>query len=50
MVVLSSIQSSCSFADLPFLYPPAGHVVTDNLSCIPDKGLRSSEEFLVDQK
>ena len=25
----------------PFLYPPAGHVVTGDLACIPDKGLRS---------
>ena len=27
--------------DSPFLYPPAGHVVTGDLACIPDKGLRS---------
>ena len=39
--VQSSIQSSCSCADSPFLYPPAGHVVTGDLACIPDKGLRS---------
>ena len=39
--VRSSIQSSCSCADSPFLYPPAGHVVTGDLACIPDKGLRS---------
>ena len=37
----SSIQSSCSCADSPFLYPPEGHVVTGDLTCIPDKGLRS---------
>ena len=36
----SSIQSSCSCADSPFLYPPAGNVVTGDLACIPDKGLR----------
>ena len=28
-------------ADSPFLYPPAGHVVTGDLTCIPDKGLQS---------
>ena len=39
--VLSSIQPSWSCADSPFLYPPAGHVVTGDLTCIPDKGLRS---------
>ena len=39
--VQSSIQSPCSCADSPFLYPPAGHVVTGDLACIPDKGLRS---------
>ena len=39
--VRSSIQSSCSCADSPFLYPPAGHVVTGDLTCITDKGLRS---------
>ena len=39
--VLSSIQPSWSCADSPFLYPPAGHVVTGDLNCIPDKGLRS---------
>ena len=39
--VLSSTQSSCSCADSRFLYPPAGHVVTGDLDCIPDKGLRS---------
>ena len=39
--VRSSIQSSCSCADSPFLYPPAGHLVTGDLACIPDKGLRS---------
>ena len=39
--VLSSIQSSCSCADSPFLYPTAGHVVTGDPACIPDKGLRS---------
>ena len=39
--VRSSIQSSCSCADSPFLYPPAGHVVTGDLACIPDKGLQS---------
>ena len=27
--------------DSPFLYPPAGHVVTGDLTCIPDKGLRT---------
>ena len=37
--VLSSIQPSGSCADSPFLYPPAGHVVTDDLTCIPDYGL-----------
>ena len=31
----------CSCVDSPFLYPPAGHVVTGDLGCIPDKGLRS---------
>ena len=36
-----SIQSPCSCADSPFLYPPAGHVVTGDLTCITDKGLRS---------
>ena len=35
--VRSSIQSSCSCADSPFLYSPAGHVVTGDLACIPDK-------------
>ena len=39
--VRSSIQSSCSCMDSPFPYPPAGHVVIGNLTCIPDKGLRS---------
>ena len=39
--VRSSIQSSCSCADSPFLYPPAGHGVTGGLACIPDKGLKS---------
>ena len=39
--VLSSIQPSWSCTDSPFLYPPAGHVVTRDLTCIPDKGLRS---------
>ena len=39
--VRSSIQSPCSCADSPFLYPPAGHVVTGDLTCITDKGLRS---------
>ena len=39
--VRSSIPSSCSCADSPFLYPPAGHVVTGDLACIPEKGLRS---------
>ena len=39
--ILSSIQPSWSCADSPFLYPPAGHVVTGDLTCIPDKGLRS---------
>ena len=39
--VPSSIQSTCSYADSPFLYPSAGHVVSDDLSCIPDTGLRS---------
>ena len=39
--VLSSIQPSWSCADSPFLYPPAGHVFTGDLTCIPDKGLRS---------
>ena len=34
---LSSIQPSWSCADSPFLYPPAGHVVTGDLTCIPDK-------------
>ena len=37
----SYMSSSCSCADSPFLYPPAGHVVTGDLTCIPDKGLRS---------
>ena len=35
------LDSPCSCADSPFLYPPAGHVVTGDLACIPDKGLRS---------
>ena len=39
--VLSSIQPTWSCADSPFLYLPAGHVVTGDLTCIPDKGLRS---------
>ena len=41
--VRSSIQSTCSCADSPFLYPPASHIVTDDLACtcIADKGLRS---------
>ena len=39
--VINSIQSSWSCADSPFLYPPAGHVVTGDLNCIHDKGLRS---------
>ena len=39
--VLSSIQPSWSCTDSPFLYPPAGHVVTGDLTCIPDEGLRS---------
>ena len=39
--VLSSIQPSWSCADSPFLYPPAGHVVTGDLTCIPYKGLQS---------
>ena len=39
--VRSSIQSSCSCAGSPFLYPPAGHVVIGDLACIHDKGLRS---------
>ena len=39
--IRSPIQSSCSCADSPFLYPPAGHVITGDLACIPDKGLRS---------
>ena len=39
--VRSFMQSSCSCADSPFLYPPAGHVVMGDLACIPDKGLRS---------
>ena len=39
--VRSSIQSSCSCADSPFLYPTAGHVVTGDLACVPDKGLQS---------
>ena len=39
--VRSSIQFSCSCADSPFLYSPAGHVVTGDLACIPYKGLRS---------
>ena len=38
--VRSSIQSSCSCADSPFLYPPADNVVTGDHACIPDKGLR----------
>ena len=38
---LSSIQPSWSCADSPFLYPSAGHVVTGDLTCIPDKRLRS---------
>ena len=33
------VYTSC--ADSPFLYPPAGHVVTGDLNCIHDKGLRS---------
>ena len=37
----SSNQFSCSCADSQLLYPPADHVVTGNLACIPDKGLRS---------
>ena len=37
--VWSSIQSSWSCADSPLLYPPAGHVVTGDFACIPDKGL-----------
>ena len=39
--VLNSIQSSWSCPDSPFLYPPAGHVVTGDLNCINDKRLRS---------
>ena len=39
--VLSSIQPSWSCVDSPFLYPPAGHVDIGDLTCIPDKGLRS---------
>ena len=39
--VRSSIQSSCSCADSPFRYPPAGYVVTGDLAGIHDKGLRS---------
>ena len=39
--VLNYIQSYCSCADSPFLYPPAGYVVTGDLACITDKGLRS---------
>ena len=38
--VLSSIQPPWSCVDSPFLYPPAGHFVTGDLTCIPDKGLR----------
>ena len=45
--VRSSIQSSCSCADSPLLYPPAGHVVTGDLTCIPDKGLRSLFKHVV---
>ena len=37
----ASIKPSWSYADSPFLYPPAGHVVTGDLTCIPDKGVRS---------
>ena len=37
--VLSFIQPSWSCADSPFLYSPARHVVTGDLTCIPDKGL-----------
>ena len=39
--VRSSIQSSCCCADSPLPYPLADHVVTGDLACIPDKGLRS---------
>ena len=39
--VRSSIQYSCSCADSPFLYPPAGKIVTGDITYIPDKGLRS---------
>ena len=37
----ASIKPLWSCADSPFLYPPAGHVVTGDLTCIPDKGVRS---------
>ena len=39
--VRSSIQSSCACEDSPYLYPPAGHIVTGDITCIPDKELRS---------
>ena len=35
--VRSSVQSSCSCANSPVLYPPAGHVVTGDLACILTK-------------
>ena len=35
-----SIQSPCSFADSQFLYLPAGHAITGDLTCINDNGLR----------
>ena len=39
---VSHIWPNMSYcADSPFLYPPAGHVVTGDLNCIHDKGLRS---------
>ena len=31
LLFLASIQSSCCCADSPFLYPPAGHVVSGNI-------------------
>ena len=35
------VRTRWSCADSPFLYPPAGHVVTGDLTCIPEKGLWS---------
>ena len=40
-VLWYGVRLSDSFVDSPFLYLSAGHVVTGDFTCIPDKGLRS---------